>query len=353
MKTRLLQTLGMILMGLSAVASSRGGAGTVSEILKANSAGVVSADNGITAPRNRNLSAMRLTRTVKPFDTLKGISGVTYNPRTGTLFHVRNVGGGAGNTYETTLDGTLLRTIKHSNFVDTEAIAYVTSFRNTGGVIYDVFLFAEEDHTSASLEGSLTLCLLSSAAITLDKAATNGSDPDNRSVTTAYSNGTMGNIGIEAVAYDFKRSACYYTAEFQTTARSDNTPGTGNAKIFTRSIIANSTRLSFGSESVLSNINALYSNVLSGGDISDMCYSAQDDTILLLSDDLGKVIKITRAGSVVETLATPGEQPEGVTLNPDGSAMWVVGEDSDGFSAGEFFRYQLGFAAAPEGSNSQ
>src|SRR6185503_13432216 len=101
MKTRhdtLLQTLGMIFMGLSAfgqaasgtVASSRGGAGTVSGILKANSAEVV--------PRNRNLSAMSLTRTVKPFDTLKGISGVTYNPRTGTLFHVRNVSGGAGNT---------------------------------------------------------------------------------------------------------------------------------------------------------------------------------------------------------------------------------------------------------------
>ena len=307
----------------------------------------------ITDPQNRNLSAMRLTRTVKPFNTLVGISGVTYNPRTGTLFHVRNVSGGAGNTYETTLDGTLLRTIKHSNFVDTEAIAYVTSFRNTRGVIYDVFLIAEEAHTSASLEGSLTLCLLSSAAITLDKAATNGSDPDNRSVTTAYSNGTMGNSCIEAVAYDFKRSVCYYTAEFQTTARSDNTPGTGNAKIFTRSITANSTMLSFGSESVLSNINALYSSVLRGGDISDMCYSAQDDTILLLSDELEKVVKITRAGNVVETLATPAEQPEGVTLNPDGSVMWVVGEDSDGTSAGEFFRYELGFAAAPEGSNSQ
>jgi uncharacterized protein YjiK len=285
---------------------------------------------------------MRLKRTVKPFGTLVGISGVTYNPRTGTLFHVRNVNGGAGNTYETTLDGTLLRTIKHSNFVDTEAIAYVTSFRNPMGVIYDVFLIAEENHTSASFESSLTLCLLSSTAITLNKTATNGGDPDNRSVTTAYSNGTMGNRGIEAVAYDSKRSVCYYTAEFQTAARSDNTPGTGNAKIFTRSITANSTTLSFGSESVLANINALYSSVLKGGDISDICYSTQDDTILLLSDELEKVVKITRAGNVVETLATPAEQPEGVTLSPDGSVMWVVGEDSDGSSPGEFFRYELG-----------
>lgn len=333
------------------VPTARGGAGTITGLMVADqgvvSAATVGKDFGITDARNRNLTAMSLTKTLDPF-SVDGMSGVTYNPRTGTLFCIKNAAG-AGSSFEFTQDGILLRTITQTDFEDTEAISYVTSFRNAAGTIFDVFLIAEEND-----EQRLSLCLLSSTATTLDRDATNGTDPDNVSVTTAFSGGTMANSGIEALTFDFTRGLCYYTAEGRTSSANpndDNDPGTDNAKIFMRSVTANSTTLAFDQtvgETMLTNIVGLFSGggPLSGAnaDISDMCYSPQDDTILLLSDVGEKVIKITRAGQEVvpaQVLSTPANQPEGVALNPEGNALWVVGED--GASTSEFFRFNLGF----------
>lgn len=315
------------------------------------------------APPAPSIATMSLTKTVKPFHTLDGISGITFNPRTGTLFCVKNLNGRPGSTFEVTPDGTLLRTIAHTDFEDTEAIAWVTSFRGHTGTLFDVFLLAEEDHTAPSAEGRLSLCLLAATATTLDRDDTNGPDPDNTSVTTVYSGGTMNNKCIEALAFDSSRNLCYYTAEKQTESGSHNTPlrdGAGSAKIFARSVTANATTLAFDQrlrESELCDITPLFTGILVGDDlsnstlvsgplfscdISDMCYSAPDDTILLLSHEGDKLLKITRSGELVETLATPGEQLEGVTLNPSATSLWVTGEDSSG-GPGEFFRYETGF----------
>lgn len=276
-----------------------------------------------------------------------GISGVTYNPRTNTLFLVRNVSGAAGNIYEVTLDGTLVRTITNSNFIDTEAINWVGCFNNNTGTTYDILIVAEEDHTTAANESSLTLCLLASGATTLDRTATNGSDPDNVTVTTAYSGGTIANGGIEGVAYDPFRGKVYYTAEFRTQAGSNTTPytsGPGQQFIFQRSVTATPTSLAFGAESTLCNILPLSTTVATGTlynsgtpgtpyDIGDMCFDQAADAIILQSDTGDRAIRISLAGAQLDWLVTTGNQPEGVTMHPDGDLLWMVGE------AQEFFVY--------------
>lgn len=287
-------------------------------------------------PRARNLSAMTLKRSIAAITGVSsGISGATYNQRSGTLFLIRNVTAAPGTIYETTLDGTVLRTITNSNFIDTEAIEWVGSVVGAGtGTLYDVFLVAEEDHTLAASESSISLVLLTTGATTLDRTATNGTDPDNVTTTTAYSGGTIANLGIETVIYDSKRGVIYYTAEKQTDATLDNIAGSANAKIFTRSITATGSTLSFGAESTLCNINALFSGTLT--DISDGAYDIQSDTILLLSDESHKVVRLSFTGSVIETLNTPATQPEGLAIHPDSDRIWVVGEPQ------EFYVYGLG-----------
>lgn len=277
--------------------------------------------------RTKQLSAMSLVKSVSSITGVSsGISGVTYNARSGTVFVIRNVSGAAGTIYELTTDGGLLRTITNSNFIDTEAIEWVGYDAANGA---DVFIVGEEDHTTAANEAQLTLCRLTPAATTLDRMAAG-----NVTVTTAYSGGNIGNLGLEAICYDPRRKMVYYTIEKQTAAGSDNTAGTGNAKIFQRSVTSTGT-LAFGAESVLCNINSLFSGTLT--DISDASFDIQSDTILLQSDESKKVVRLSLSGTVVEQLATStATQPEGLAIHPDGTQLFVVGEPQ------EFFRYQLG-----------
>lgn len=290
----------------------------------------ITALNGIKAKyddvRMRSLTAMSLVKTVPSIVGVSaGISGATYNARSGTVFVIRNVSGAPGNIYELTVDGLLVRTITNSNFIDTEAIEWVGYDAAAGA---DVFIVGEEDHTTAANECQLTLCRLTPAATTLDRTAVG-----NVTVQTAYSGGNIGNLGLEAIAYDSRRGMVYYTIEKQTAAGSDNTAGTGNAKIFQRSVTATGT-LAFGAESVLCNINALFAGTLT--DISDASYDANSDTILLLSDESDKVVRVSLAGTLIEQLATPANQPEGLAIYPDSDQLFIVGE------AQEFYRYQLG-----------
>lgn len=308
-------------------------------------------------PRGRTLSAMSLQRTVSSITGVSsGISGATYNQRTGTLFLVRNVSGAAGTIYEVRLDGSVVRTITNSNFIDTEAVEWVGCFGDPAGVggvvgaIYDILLVSEEDHTTAANEESLTLCLLASNATTLDRTAVNSGLPDNVTTTTAYSGGTIANGGIESVCFDPYRSRIYYTAEFRTQLGSDNTAyasGAGQAKIFKRDIVANSTTLSFGAESTLCSIIGLFTTPATGTlynsgtpaspyDIGDMAYDAADDKILLQSDTGDRIVKIDLQGNAVDWLITTGNQPEGLAIHPDGNLLWMVGE------AQELFQYGSG-----------
>ncbi len=278
-------------------------------------------------PRITRLTSMAAAKTITTLTgPSAGISGVTYNARSGTLFIVRNVSAAAGNIYEITLDGLLLRTITNSVFVDTEAIAWV-GWDSVNSC--DVFVVGEEDHTTAAQEGNLTLCRLTTGATTLARTGTG-----NSTTTTAYSGGSLNNLCLEGVCYDWRRSSVYYTAEKQTTA-ANNVPGATTAKIFQRTVTWAAGTYSFGAESVLCDINALYSgSVLT--DISDISYDGASDTILVISDESDKTVRLSLAGAVIEQLATPGNQPEGVCLHPNGTQLFVVGEGA------EYYRYETG-----------
>lgn len=290
--------------------------------------------------RVRSLSAMSLAKSVSSITGVStGISGAAYNPRSGTVFVIRNVSNSPGNIYELTTDGALIRTITPTNFNDTEAIEYVTSIVAAGtNELFDVFLIGEEDEATAGSANPghqrITLCLLKPSDTGLDRLNSNGTNPDNVSVATAYSGGTIDNGGLEAIAYDPKRNLIYYTAEFRTSASANNLVGSDVAKIFQRNITANPTTLSLGSESELCDITGLFAGTLT--DISDATFDLQSDTILLLSDQSDKVVRIYRDGFPIEQLPTPANQPEGVALHPDGTQLFVVGEGQ------EFYRYQLG-----------
>lgn len=290
--------------------------------------------------RVRSLSAMTLAKSVSSIGGVSsGISGAAYNPRSGTLFVIRNVSNSSGNIYELTTDGALIRTITPTNFNDTEAIEYVTSIVAAGtNELFDVFLIGEEDDAAAGSANPglqrITLCLLKPSDTGLDRLNNNGTNPDNVSVSTAYSGGTIDNGGLESIAYDPKRNFIYYTAEFRTSASANNLAGSDVAKVFQRNITANPTTLALGSESELCDITSLFAGTLT--DISDAAYDLQSDTILLLSDQSDKVVRIYRDGFPIEQLSTPATQPEGVALHPDGTALYVVGESQ------EFYRYQLG-----------
>lgn len=294
----------------------------------------------VIEPRTRALTAMTLRKTVTTIPTVSaGISGVTYNASTGTLFIVRNVSGAAGNIYEITTDGGFIRTITNSNFVDTESICWLGTVTGSGtSTVYDVFAIGEEENPTTAQEGRVSICYLTRAASALDRTATNGTDPDNASALTFYSGGTINNLGLEALTYDTRRGLMYYTSEKQTDS-AGTASGTAKAIVYQRPItFSGSATPTIGTETVLCDLQALYTGAVLT-DISDMCYSPQDDTILVISDESDKTVKVNRAtGALIEQLSTPGGQPEGVSLHPDGMRLFVTGESA------EFYRYEVGGA---------
>lgn len=270
-------------------------------------------------PRNHDIRAMSKVLTTT-LTGLIGLSGATYNARSGTIFVIKNEVG-AGATYEVSRDGTtIVRTITHSNFEDTEAIEWLLYDPATGA---DVFVIAEENPSQR-----LTLCRLTPVATTLDRTASG-----HASIFTGYSGGNVDNFGVESVCYDSKRGLIYFTAE-KRTGITRNITGSQNAGIYQRSVTPTGT-LAFGSESLLAAIVALYDGTLT--DISDAAYDLHQDNFLLLSDESKKIVRVSRTGVLLETFPLAGfTQPEGLTLHPRAEQLWVTGEIN------EFSRYQIG-----------
>jgi uncharacterized protein YjiK len=224
-----------------------------------------------------------------------------------------------------TEEGNLVRIITNVNFIDTEAIAWVGRDPTNNS---DIFIVAEEDHTTAADESRLTLCYLTQGDSTLDRT-----ELGNASVTTSYSGGTMANLGIEAIAYDSKRGVVYYTAEKRTSVPY-NIAGSTHARIFARPVVTTGS-LSFGTEYELASISSLFS----GGtltDISDMTYDVLSDTLLLLSDESKKIVKISLTGVYQDEMEIFLTQPEGLALHSDSRKMYITGEPR------EYYRYELG-----------
>jgi len=283
-----------------------------------------------------SMGTIKNLRVSEPSGTLlNGISGVTFNERSQTLFLIRNDGFNPGNTYEFSQDGqTRHRTLTNTGCEDTEVIKWVGSDTSN-----DIFVICEENHEFNEQEQRITLCRVPFT----ETASWTRTAAGNVSALTAYTGtatNTLGNAGLESLCFDRNRGLIYYTAEFQTTTANNlpatSSTGVGKAVIFARSI-AFSGQLAIGPEFELCSIAHIVTkaDATSKVDVADMEYDAVTDTILLASHEARKVVRISRSGVVLETADEQDfdidlfDQLEGVTLSPDASKMWLVGEISN------------------------
>ena len=229
-----------------------------------------------------------------------GLSGATWNADTGTLFLIRNVSAGGGTSYEYTADGTHLRTITQSGFQDTEAIAWM--YGNT-------YAIAEENDFQR-----ITICTIAPGATTLDRTAA-GHQTWNTGV------GSLLNLGIESLCYDAGRDLLYYLAE---------KPSGGTWNVYAMNPAT-------GVSTVLCDLNA---GILAAGvatDVGDMAFDQATDTVILLSHESSKIIRVSRSGVVLEQrgFTTALTQAEALALTPDRQRLFIGGEPR------QFARYAL------------
>lgn len=260
-------------------------------------------------------------------------SGVTYNWDTNTLFIV---GDGAKSVTEVTLTGELVSTMtlasgtspQGTEFYDVESITYV------GG---GQFVFTEERWRQA-------VKFTYAADTTLTRAATQTVDL-----------GTdIGNVGLEGLTYDPESGGFIFVKEkdalglFQTTIDFDGGTASNGS-----STTVNSTNLfdpALLGLSDLSDVYAFSSN-------SAFVGTSQQGTLLILSQEAGKVVEIDRSGNILSTLilAAPTTSTgislaamtvEGMTMDADGR-LYLVSEEG----GGDFDHPQLWVFASATGTN--
>lgn len=222
-----------------------------------------------------------------------GISGVTYSPKTDTVFAIRNVSSGQSATYEYSLAGVLLRTITHLNLTDTEGICWMYG---------DTFALSEENPVNR-----ITVVRIVPGQTTLDR---------NNHLTTSYSSGlAYANLGIEGCTYDPVRNWLYFITE-KSSAGTNNT-GTWSVHYL---------NLNTGTFHILFSVLPLgTSGVLS--DMADIYYDPRSKTFFILSEESDKVVQIDYTGRLIGQLAITGfTQPEGLSFSPDMRYMFVTGE---------------------------
>lgn len=229
-----------------------------------------------------------------------GLSGATYNEDTGTLFLIRNVSGGAGHSYEYTVDGTHLRTITQTGFVDTEAIAWMYG---------STFAIAEENDNQR-----ISIVTIAPGATTLDRTA-----PGN--VTWSTPVGSLLNLGIESMCYDAGRDVLYYLTE---------KPSGGTWKIWKMN----------PQTGVSTEVCDLFAGISTAGlatDLTDMAHDRATDTLLLLSHESSKIIRVDFTGAVLEQrgFTTALTQAEALALTSDRGRLFAGGEPK------QFARYAL------------
>jgi uncharacterized protein YjiK len=231
---------------------------------------------------------------------IDGLSGATYNEITGTLLLIRNVSGGGGHSYEYSADGNLIRTITQTGFQDTEAIAWM--YGNT-------YAIAEENDFQR-----ITICTIAPGATTLNRT-------DSGNVTWTTPVGSLRNLGIESLCYDAGRNRLYYLIE---------KPSAGTWNIW-------SMNPETGVSTVLCDLNASIFSAGLATDLTDMVHDRATDTLLLLSHESSKIIRIDRSGNLLEQrgFTTAITQAEALTLTADRRRVFVGGEPK------QFARYEL------------
>ena len=275
------------------------------------------------------------TRSTAPEGNLLGqeVSGITYSQDTGTLFIV-----GDGGTYVTQIStkGELIDTMtlakgsspQGTEFYDPEGIAHV------GGTTFVMVEERDRQAVQFTYKAGATLFRGDASTVVL------GTD--------------IGNIGLEGMSFDPQTGGFIFVKEkdpqglFQTTI--DFKAGTA----------------SNGSASTANSTNVFDPALMGLGDIADV-YSlsnvalldgtASSGNLLVLSQEDGRIVEVTRSGEIVSTLtirtdlgnplSIADQQHEGLAMDDAGN-LYVVSENG----GGDFDHPQLWVYAPATAPNS-
>jgi hypothetical protein len=217
---------------------------------------------------------------------------VTYNWDNGNLFIVGDEGDAI---LEITPSGQFVSTMTLTGFADTEGLTYIGNGEFVVGEerLQDVYKFTY----------------------------TAGGTADRGSLQTASIGPTVGNIGIEGFSYDPRNGRFVMVKE--------NTP----QGVY-------DTAITFGNPPATTNINPsnLFNPALLGVlDVSDvqvlatvpsLIGTADEDNLLIFSQESARLLEVTRTGQVLSTFSFAGinATAEGVTIGPDGT-IYIVAEE--------------------------
>jgi uncharacterized protein YjiK len=257
------------------------------------------------------------TRTTPPTDSLlaQEVSAVTYNPTTDTLFVI---GDGSTSIVQVTKTGALIDSMtlalgsspQGTEFYDTEGLTYV------GG---GQFALVEERDRQVSL-------FTYTAGTTLTRA----------DVQTVDLGTFVNNIGIEGISYDPTTGGYIAVKEIQPLG------------IFQTDIDFAAGTATNGSPTTIDSVNLFdpaltgltdFADVYALSNIPSLTGTAQQDNLLVLSQEDGKIVNIDRSGNIASSLtivtdpgnplSVPNQQHEGLTMDHDGN-LYVVSENGGG-----------------------
>ncbi|MBL9150571.1 MAG: SdiA-regulated domain-containing protein [Phycisphaerae bacterium] len=245
---------------------------------------VVAATPGITS---FDLANYELEATYPlPIPAALEASGVTFNVATGTLFVIGDEG---LDVVEVTTEGGLVSQMSLTGFEDTEGITAI------GG---GQFVVAEERIQDVYL---------------LDYVA--GGTIDRSALPTVSLGPTVGNSGLEGLSFD-PLSGDYVTV------KEKNAQNVGLAVIDWTLVQGSSTTLFSPNLGVLD-----LSDVQVLSTVPSLVGTADEDHLILLSQESAVLLEVTRTGEVLSSFdfSTIAGDAEGVTIGPDGT-IYVVGE---------------------------
>jgi uncharacterized protein YjiK len=258
------------------------------------------------------------TRTTPPLNSLlaQEVSAVTYNPVTDSLFVV---GDGGRSIVQVSKTGTLIDSMtlalgaspQGTEFYDTEGLTYVG-----GG---DQFVLVEERDRQIS---KFTYV----AGTTLTRG----------DVQTVDVGTFVDNIGIEGISFDPSTTGFIAVKEtlpegiFQTNVDFATGTATNGSPTTINSIDLFDPALAGLSD---------FADVYALSNVPSMVGQPQQDNLLVLSQESGKIVNIDRAGNVASSLtiisdpgnplSIPNQQHEGLTMDHDGN-LYVVSENGGG-----------------------
>lgn len=236
-------------------------------------------------PTHINLADYYLAATINLPIFVDEASSITYNPDTGNLYIIGDEGLGIG---EFTRAGAFVGSMTFTGFEDTEGIAYAGSGR---------FVIAEERLQNLYI---LTYTRFGSAA---------------RSSLQSVSLGaTIGNDGIEGVCFE-PRTGIYFAVKEKAPSRVMSAAANFPAGTATPADVFPPASLGvtdLADIAVLSTVPSLIS-------------TADQDNLLIISQESARVVKCTRAGVVLSTLSLAGiaTTAEGVTIDDRGTVFIV------------------------------